>query len=121
MKKIKVGTVIILNNIFYDYGKATLRPESTYELDRIQKVMTDNPSIKVEISGHTDSRGSDELNNKLSSDRAKSVVDYLVQKGVPKERLVSAGYGKTKLLIANAKTEDEHQQNRRTEFKIIGN
>lgn len=121
MKKIKVGTVIILNNIFYDYGKATLRPESTYELDRIQKVMTDNPTIKVEISGHTDSRGSDDLNNKLSADRAKSVVDYLIKKGIPKDRLVSAGYGKTKLLIASAKTEDEHQQNRRTEFKIIGN
>lgn len=121
MKKIKVGTVIILNNIFYDYGKATLRPESTYELDRVLKVMTDNPSIKVEISGHTDSRGSDDLNNKLSADRAKSVVDYLIQKGIPKDRLVSAGYGKTKLLIASAKTEDEHQQNRRTEFKIIGN
>lgn len=121
MKKIKVGTVIILNNIFYDYGKATLRSESTYELERVLKVMTDNPSIKVEISGHTDSRGSEELNNKLSADRAKSVVDYLIQKGVPKDRLVSAGYGKSKLLIPSAKTEEEHQQNRRTEFKIIGN
>ena len=121
MKKIKVGTVIILNNIFYDYGKATLRPESTYELDRVQKVLTDNPNIKVEISGHTDSRGSDDLNNTLSANRAKAVVDYLIKKGIPAARLVSAGYGKQKLLIANAKTEDEHQQNRRTEFKIIGN
>lgn len=119
MKKIKVGTVIILNNIFYDYGKATLRPESTYELDRVQKVMIDNPKIKVEISGHTDARGSDDFNNKLSADRAKSVVDYLIQKGIPNDRLVYAGYGKQQLLIPNAKTEDEHQQNRRTEFKII--
>jgi outer membrane protein OmpA-like peptidoglycan-associated protein len=118
MKKIKVGSIIVLNNIFFDYGKYSLRAESTFELGRVFKIMTDNPTIKVEISGHTDSHGSDDFNQKLSENRSKSVVDYLIEKGISKDRLSYKGYGKTQPIATND-TEEGRQQNRRTEFKIL--
>ncbi|PCJ89102.1 MAG: peptidoglycan-associated lipoprotein [Flavobacteriales bacterium] len=118
MKKIKVGETIVLRNIFFDYGKHTLRPESTYELERVLKIMVDNPTIKVEISGHTDNRGSDSFNQKLSGNRAKSVVDHLIGKGIPSARLIYAGYGETQPIDTND-TEEGRQLNRRTEFKIL--
>lgn len=120
LKKIDIGKAIILNNIFYDYGKATLRSESTGELDRIFDLMNQNPSIKVEIGGHTDSDGGDDFNQKLSENRAQSVVDYLIGKGIGQERLVAKGYGESEPIASN-ETEKGRQQNRRTEFKIIEN
>ncbi len=128
LKKIEVGSVIVLKNIFYDYNKATLRDASKNELDRLTKLLNDNPTIKIELSAHTDSRGSNTYNEKLSLRRAQSCVDYLIEKGIASSRLVSKGYGETKLIksdaeIAKLKFEDEkeaaHQENRRTEFKII--
>ncbi len=119
LKKIEVGSVIVLKNIFFDFDKATLRSESTVELENVYKIMTDNPSIKVEISGHTDSKGSDAYNLDLSGKRAQSVVDYLIKKGVDKNRLVSKGYGETTPISTND-TDEGRQMNRRTEFKIIG-
>ncbi len=128
MKKIEVGEVIVLRNIFYDLAKYSLRPESKTELDRLIKLMNDNPTLKIQISGHTDSRGSDESNKELSKNRAKEVVDYLVKAGIAANRLTSEGYGEEQLIfsdadIAKLKTTKEkeaaHQENRRTEFKII--
>ncbi|MBL4576795.1 MAG: OmpA family protein, partial [Opitutaceae bacterium] len=128
LKKIEIGSVIVLKNIFYDYNKATLRDKSKNELDRLTKLLVENPTIKIELSAHTDSRGGDSYNEKLSQRRAQSCVDYLIKKGIAAGRLVSKGYGETKLIksdaeIAKLKFKEEkeaaHQENRRTEFKII--
>ena len=118
LKKIKVGSIVVLNNIFFDFAKATLRPESTNELDRIVKLLAENPQIIVEISGHTDNVGSANYNIKLSGDRAKSVVDYLISKGIASSRLTYKGYGFEQPIAPND-TEIGRQMNRRTEFKII--
>ncbi len=128
LKKIKVGSAIVLKNIFYDYNKATLRDASKNELDRLTKLLTENPTLKIELSAHTDSRGGDKYNEQLSQKRAQSCVDYLIGKGISKDRLIAKGYGETMLIktdaeIAKLKFEDEkeaaHQENRRTEFKIL--
>lgn len=127
LKKVEVGTEIVLRNIFFDLDKATLRPESKAELERLIKLMNDNPTLKIEIAGHTDTRGDAAYNLNLSKKRAKSVVDYLVKDGISQSRLESAGYGETAVIITDAeiyklpklKREDAHQQNRRTVFKIL--
>lgn len=110
---------IVIPGIEYDYDKATLRPASKKILDDLYDFLVLNNNLSVEISSHTDERGSDAYNMKLSQERAKSVVDYLIEKGIPKERLVAQGYGETKLLIPKAQTEEEHQKNRRTAFRPI--
>ncbi len=110
---------IVIPGIEYDYDKATLRPASKKILDDLYDFLVLNNNLSVEISSHTDERGSDSYNMRLSQDRAKSVVDYLIEKGIPKERLVAQGYGETKLLIPKAQTEEEHQKNRRTAFRPI--
>lgn len=128
MKKVEVGEVIVLRNIFFDLNKYSLRNESQSELDRLTKLMQDNPTLRIQISGHTDSRGSAQLNKELSANRAKAVVDYLVGKGIDKKRMESEGYGKDQPIITDAEIaklksekakEEAHQNNRRTEFKII--
>ncbi|MFH1322162.1 MAG: OmpA family protein [Bacteroidota bacterium] len=118
LHKLIVGTKIVLNNIFFDHDMATLRPESTSELNRLVNVMKDNPSIKIEISGHTDNTGSDAYNQKLSENRAKAVVDYLIQKSITTERMEYKGYGES-VPIATNDTEEGKQLNRRTEFEIL--
>jgi outer membrane protein OmpA-like peptidoglycan-associated protein len=117
LKNIAVGTKIVLRNIFFDFDKATLRPESTYELERLIQLLKDIPTMKIEIGGHTDNKGSDEYNLKLSANRAASVVSYLSTHGIDKIRLTSSGYGETKPMATND-TEDGRQLNRRTEFEI---
>ena len=107
-----------MNNIFFDFDKATLRPESTNELQRLVKLMKDNSSLKIEISGHTDSKGPKDYNLGLSENRAKSVVDYLVKEGIKVSRLSFKGYGETQPVATND-TEEGRQLNRRTEIKII--
>lgn len=118
MEKIAVGSTIVLRNVFFDYAKATLRPESSQELDLLVKILTDNPTIRIELSGHTDSRGAEDGNQRLSEARAKSCVDYLVAHGIKIDRLEFKGYGETKPIATN-ETEDGMAQNRRTEFKIL--
>jgi len=118
LKKVEIGTRIVLNNIFYDFNKATLRPESEAELDRLYKLLNENPSLKIEISGHTDNVGSAAYNQKLSESRAKSVVNYLFDKGIDKTRLTFKGYGFNRPIAKN-NTEEGRQQNRRTEFEIL--
>jgi len=110
---------IVLDNIYYDLDKAEIRSDAAAELDKLVKILKDNPAIRIELSSHTDSRSSDAYNLDLSQRRAQSAVDYIVSKGVASERLVAKGYGETQLIIKDAKTEEEHQVNRRTEFKVI--
>ena len=110
---------IVLDNIYYDLDKAEIRSDAAVELDKLVKILKDNPAIRIELSSHTDSRSSDAYNLDLSQRRAQSAVDYMVSKGVAAERLVAKGYGETQLIIKDAKTEEEHQTNRRTEFKVI--
>ena len=110
---------IVLDNIYYDLAKADIRSDATLELDKLLKILKDNPTIRIELSSHTDSRSGDAYNLTLSQRRAQSAVDYLVSQGILADRLVAKGYGETQLLIKNAQTEEEHQTNRRTEFKVI--
>ncbi len=119
LQKLEVGVVIVLNNIFFDTGKATLRPESTAELERLHKLLTDQPALKLEITGHTDNVGRPAANQELSQRRAQAVVTYLTQHGVGPERLTAAGYGDTRPVAPNT-TAGGRQLNRRTEFKVTG-
>src|SRR6218665_3163458 len=110
---------IVIPGIEYDYDKATLRPASKKILDDLYDFLVLNNNLSVEISSHTDARGSDVYNMKLSQERAKAVVDYLIEKGIKADRLVAQGYGESKLLIPNASTEEEHQKKRRTAFRPV--
>jgi outer membrane protein OmpA-like peptidoglycan-associated protein/YHS domain-containing protein len=118
LKNVQVGQKIVLRNIFFDFDKATLRPESTNELERLIKLLTDVPTLKIEISGHTDNKGSAQYNQTLSESRSKSVVEYLISKGIAKERLEYKGYGLTQPIAPND-SDEGRQLNRRTEFKIL--
>ncbi len=120
LKNIAVGSKIELRNIFFAFGSAALDPKSNTELDRLVKLMKDVPGLKVEISGHTDNVGSESFNQKLSEDRATSVVGYLSSKGIDKGRLVAKGYGSSKPIATN-NSDEGRSQNRRTEFEITGN
>ncbi|WP_157593119.1 OmpA family protein [Rufibacter tibetensis] len=114
---------IVLENIYYDLDKHTLRPESIVELDKVVGMLRDNPTIKIELSAHTDSRETHKYNMMLSQLRAASAVKYIISQGIDPKRVVDKGYGETKLLNRCKDgvpcSEDEHQLNRRTEFKII--
>ncbi len=113
-----------LKDIYYDFDKWYLRKESEPQLNKLLKFLQENPDAIVEISSHTDARATDEYNKVLSQKRAKSVVDWLIQRGINKNRLKPVGYGETKLRNECSDgvkcSEYEHQRNRRTEFKIIG-
>ena len=121
--KVKKGDIYVFKNIFYDYGKADLRAESITELNKLVEFLKNNPKAKVELGSHTDSRSSDSYNQNLSQRRAQSVVNYLIKNGIPKSSIVAKGYGETQLVNRCADgvecSEDEHQQNRRTEIKIL--
>ena len=118
-EQIKVGTSIVLRNIYFDFDKATLRPQSIEELDKLYDFLINNPTAIVEVSAHTDKIGSYEYNIKLSKKRAQAVVDYLIAKGIEPNRLIAKGYGYTKPIATNL-TEAGRQLNRRVEFKIVG-
>ncbi|HEY1038096.1 MAG TPA: OmpA family protein [Bacteroidia bacterium] len=117
---LEVGSTIRLNNIFFDFGKATLRPESYPELDRLVTYMADNKGMVIELSGHTDNVGSDDANLKLSDDRAKAVTEYIVAQGIAADRIKAIGYGETKPIGTND-TDEGKQLNRRVEFTILKN
>ena len=136
---------IELSNIFYDFDKWDLRPESMVTLDKLVETLNDNPSVTIELISHTDSRNAEDYNLILSQKRAQSVVDYLVSKGIEIERLTAKGYGKSSPKVVDAEiassipslkqvhnfqnnsqylANDEqkeivHQINRRTEFKVL--
>jgi outer membrane protein OmpA-like peptidoglycan-associated protein/tetratricopeptide (TPR) repeat protein len=115
---IEVNASIVLNNIFFDTKKAELKPESLIELDKVIQLLKDNPTVQIEISGHTDNVGKPADNLILSNNRAKSVINYFLYKGVAANRIKSKGYGATKP-IADNKTEAGKAKNRRTELKVI--
>lgn len=115
------GREIFLYDIYYNFDSAKLLPDSKTALDRIILLLQSNPTLKLEFGSHTDSRGTHEYNDKLSEERAKSVVDYLVRAGIDPARLSWKGYGKRHPLITRPATEGEHRMNRRTSFKIIEN
>ncbi len=115
---------IRLNDIFYDLNSYNLRPGSFNELDKLVKILRQNPEIVIELCSHTDSRANDVYNFWLSQHRAISAADYVISKGIDKTRIRGKGYGETQLLnhCANGVfcSEPDHQENRRTEFKVIG-
>lgn len=141
-----IDQVIELPNIFYDFARWDLRPESMVSLDKLVETLNDNPNVTIELMSHTDSRGTDEDNMILSQRRAQSVVDYLISKGIAPERLQAKGYGESVPKVVDEKTTQEynflktgqtltesfinslpsteqqekaHQVNRRTEFKVL--
>jgi outer membrane protein OmpA-like peptidoglycan-associated protein len=112
------GKPIKLNNIYFDFDRYDLKPESFTELDRVFKFLTDNPEVRIEISAHTDAVGTDEYNLTLSQRRAESVVNYLIGKGMDAARLTARGYGKS-MPVASNETEEGRALNRRVEMKVI--
>jgi len=113
-----------VQHIYYDLDKSYIRPDAALELDKIVALMYQNPGIQIELGSHTDSRGSDDYNLDLSERRAQAAVDYIISKGIPRDRITARGYGETQLVNSCSNgvscSDAEHQQNRRTEFKIIG-
>jgi outer membrane protein OmpA-like peptidoglycan-associated protein len=118
------STVGYLLHIYYDFDQAFIRDESNPELNKLLKLLSDNPNYIIELSSHTDARGSNGYNNRLSQRRAEAVVRWLVSKGVERDRLVPRGYGEsiaTNKCVNNVPcAEKEHQMNRRTEFRVLG-
>jgi peptidoglycan-associated lipoprotein len=119
LEQVFVGKTFRVDNIYYDLDKWDIRADAAMELDKLVQTLTDNPQIKIELGSHTDARSSDIYNLRLSQKRAESAINYIVSKGIARERLSAKGYGESELIIKNAKTEDEHQTNRRTEFKVV--
>lgn len=124
LDKVEIGSKIVLNNIFFDSNKATLRKESGVEIDKLVTLLKEYPELVIEVSGHTDSKGNDAANLKLSQMRSQAVVNALIKKGIKKENLVAKGYGETTPIapntLANGKPDVKGmQQNRRVELKIV--
>jgi outer membrane protein OmpA-like peptidoglycan-associated protein len=117
---IEIGQVVRLNNVFFDFDKWDLRPESYVELNRVVDLLRENPAIEIEMSAHTDSKGSDDYNFRLSDERARSVREYILLKGIDATRIQSKGYGETKPVASND-TDENRQLNRRVEFTILKN
>ncbi|MEZ4911210.1 MAG: OmpA family protein [Saprospiraceae bacterium] len=123
MTSITENDIVLLENIYYDYDKYDLLPSSTEELEKLTKMLIVNSKIKAEIASHTDARGDDAYNLRLSKQRSQSVVEYLIDNGIDAGRLIAKGYGETKILNhckngVNC-SDEEHRMNRRTELKII--
>lgn len=118
MIPIEVGQSVRLNNIFFDTGKSELRSESGPELDRLVTTLNETPKLVIEVRGHTDNTGSNEINVKLSQDRADAVREYFITKGIEPDRVASKGFGETKPITTND-TDEGRQQNRRVEFLIV--
>ncbi len=119
LEKVFIGKAFRLENIYYDLDKFDIRSDAAVELDKLVQVLNDNPELKIELGSHTDSRSSDIYNLRLSQKRAEAAINYLVSKGISADRLTARGYGESELLIERARTEEEHQVNRRTEFKVL--
>jgi len=119
LNQIVMQKPVVLNNIYYDLNKANIKEAAAKELNKLVTIMKDNPQITIELSSHTDIRAAHDYNMQLSQRRAESAVNYIISEGIDASRLIAKGYGETKVIIENAETELEHQQNRRTEFKVI--
>ena len=127
LEKVKKGVAIKIENIYYDLDKWFIRPDAAKELDKLVKVLQDNPTMEIELSSHTDCRATIKYNATLSAKRAEAAVQYIASRGVNLSRMIAAGYGESRLVNKCACegtmvvpcTEDQHQENRRTEFKIL--
>ena len=119
----EVGKKFVLEDIHYDFDKHNIRSDAALILNELVRIMRDNPTLTIELSSHTDSRGSDNYNRVLSERRAKSAVDYLVSRGIERDRMEAKGYGETQLLNECDNnvpcSKDAHQKNRRTEVKVL--
>lgn len=119
----KVGDKFVLENIYYDFDKHNIRKDAALILDQLVATMRDNPTLRIELSSHTDSRGSDSYNEKLSQRRAQSAVDYIVSRGIARDRLVAKGYGEKRLVNKCSNgvpcSVADHQANRRTEVEVL--
>ena len=118
LKKIEIGGLVILNNIFFESGKFNLLPESKIELQQLIRFMRDNPTVSIEIGGHTDDIGDEKSNIELSENRARTVFEYLLSNQIKSNQISYKGYGE-ELPINDNTTEENRKNNRRTEFKII--
>ncbi|SKB58900.1 WD40-like Beta Propeller Repeat [Parapedobacter luteus] len=119
----EVGKTFELENIYYDFDKHNIRPDAAAILDELVRTLRDNPTLKIELSSHTDSRGSDAYNMALSQRRAQAAVDYLVSRGIARDRMVAKGYGETRLVNECGNgvpcSREQHQANRRTEVTVL--
>ena len=120
LQPIEKGATIVLKNIFFETGKFELKSESKSELNKLVSLLKDNPDLKIQIDGHTDNVGQEKDNQLLSTNRAKSVVAYLLSKAINTQRLTYKGFGSTKPVSDNL-TEKGKSLNRRTELSIISN
>jgi outer membrane protein OmpA-like peptidoglycan-associated protein len=118
LDKIAVGRKVVMNNIFFETGKAVLTPSSFAELDKLTLIMNENKGMRIEISGHTDNTGSSTVNTRLSLERANSVSGYLKSKGIDASRIETKGFGSTQPIELND-TPNGRAANRRVEFKIL--
>ncbi len=118
LSPIEVGAIVRINNIYFDFDKTTLKPESFIELNKEVDFLKQNAHVEIEIEGHTDSKGADEYNLNLSQGRSESVVDYLVSQGIERNRFKARGYGESKPVDTND-TEEGRANNRRVEFTIL--
>lgn len=122
-REYEVGETFVLENLYYDFDKHNIRPDAAEVLDGLVDIMTRHPTLKIELSSHTDSRGSHAYNQALSQRRAQAAVDYLVSKGISRGRMIAQGYGETKLVNQCQDgvdcSEEQHQANRRTEVTIL--
>jgi len=123
LDKLVINKAFRVENIYYDFDKSNIREDAKPELDKLVRIMKEN-MINVELGSHTDCRGSFEYNDKLSQSRAESAVNYIISTGIDKSRIAAKGYGERQLTNACVDgvkcTPEEHQANRRTEFKVIG-
>lgn len=124
LDKMELNKIFVLENIYYDFDKADIRPDAARELDKLVQLLVDNPAIKIELSSHTDSIASVEYNLDLSQRRAESAVNYLIQRGISPDRLVAKGYGELRPIARNTNPDgtdnpEGRAKNRRTEFKIL--
>lgn len=114
-------TEVILNNVYFEFNKSNITPQGASELDKLVKVMKDNPTMVIFVKSHTDSKGSASYNLKLSKQRAQSTVEYLISKGITRDRVSGKGFGSTepKVACGSKCTDEQHAQNRRSEFMIV--
>jgi len=111
---------VLRKNIYFGYDAFVIQPESFLFLDSMASFLNTNKQLQIEVGNHNDERGSTAYSKDLTGKRAQAITDYLISKGIDKNRIVSKGYSSSSPVIVHAKTEQEHQLNRRTEFKIIG-
>ena len=120
---VQITGPIEIENIYYEFDRWEIGTEAAQALDELVQVMIENPSLKIELSSHTDVRGTESYNQQLSQKRAQSAVAYMVTRGINQKRLTSKGYGESKLLNNCLDefdcSEEQHQENRRTEFMVL--